>query len=193
MSLVDRARNILMTPQTEWDAIAAEPADVQAIYRRYVMPLAAIPAVAGFIGGSLVGIGVPGVGTVRAGLFAGLLGAVLQYALLLAFVYVLALIIDALAPTFGGRKDFPAAFKVSAYSSTPAWLAGVFSLVPALGFLSVVGLYGVYLLYLGLPRLTGAPESRSVGYTAAIVGAAFVLALVLSGVVGLVVGARLFL
>lgn len=189
MGLVDRVRNILLTPKTEWAIVDAEPAGVPEIFTQYVMPLAAIPAVAGFIGGSLVGIGIPGVGTVRIGFFSGLLGAVLQYVLLLAFASVLALIVDALAPVFGGRKDFPAAFKAAAYSSTPAWLAGIFSIVPAFAFLGVVGLYGVYLLYLGLPRLMRVPEAKSAGYAAAIVGA---LAFVASGVLGLVAGVRLF-
>jgi hypothetical protein len=148
MNLVERVRNIILAPQVEWAVIDAEPTDIREIYARYVAPLALVPAVAGFIGGSLIGIGVPGVGTVRVGVAAGLFGAVLQFLLLLGFVYVLALVINALAPMFGGRMDIVAAFKVAAYASTPAWLAGVFAIVPAFAFLSVVGLYGLYLLFL---------------------------------------------
>ena len=189
MNLVDRVRNILLTPKTEWAAIDAEPASIQQIYARYVVPLALIPAVAGFIGGSIVGIGVPGVGTVRVGMLAGLLGAVLQFFLLLALVYVLALIINELATMFGGRMDIVAAFKVAAYSSTPAWLAGIFTIVPIFAFLSVVGLYSLYLLYLGLPILMRAPIERAWAYTAVVAGAAVGLAFIISGVLGLLVGA----
>ncbi len=191
MNLVDRVRNILLTPRTEWAVIDAEPASIQELYARYVIPLTLVPAVAGFIGGSIVGIGVPGVGTIRVGVLAGLFGAVLQFGLLLAFVYILALVINELALMFGGRMDIVAAFKAAAYSSTPAWLAGVFSIVPVFAFLSVVGLYSLYLLYLGLPRLMRAPDSRAVAYTAVVVGAAAVLAFVVSGVLGLAVGARI--
>jgi hypothetical protein len=191
MNLVDRVRNILLTPRTEWAVIDAEPASIQELYARYVIPLTLVPAVAGFIGGSIVGIGVPGVGTIRVGVLAGLFGAVLQFGLLLAFVYILALVINELALMFGGRMDIVAAFKAAAYSSTPAWLAGVFSIVPVFAFLSVVGLYSLYLLYLGLPRLMRAPDNRAVAYTAAVVGAAAVLAFVVSGVLGLAVGARI--
>ena len=182
MNLVDRVRNILLTPRTEWAVIDAEPASIQELYARYVIPLTLVPAVAGFIGGSIVGIGVPGVGTIRVGVLAGLFGAVLQFGLLLAFVYILALVINELALMFGGRMDIVAAFKAAAYSSTPAWLAGVFSIVPVFAFLSVVGLYSLYLLYLGLPRLMRAPDNRAVAYTAVVVGAAAVLAFVVSGV-----------
>ena len=191
MNLVDRVRNILLTPKTEWAAVDAEPASIQQIYARYVVPLALIPAVAGFIGGSIVGIGVPGVGTVRVGMLAGLLGAVLQFFLLLALVYVLALVINELATMFGGRMDIIAAFKVAAYSSTPAWLAGVFTVVPIFAFLSVVGLYSLYLLYLGLPLLMRVPVERAWAYTAVVAGAAVGLSLIISGVLGLVVGARI--
>ena len=191
MNLVDRVRNILLTPKTEWAAVDAEPASIQQIYARYVVPLALIPAVAGFIGGSIVGIRVPGVGTGRVGMLAGLLGAVLQFFLLLPLVYVLALVINELATMFGGRMDIIAAFKVAAYSSTPAWLAGVFTVVPIFAFLSVVGLYSLYLLYLGLPLLMRVPVERAWAYTAVVAGAAVGLSLIISGVLGLVVGARI--
>lgn len=191
MNLVDRVRNILLTPKTEWAAIDAETASIPELYTRYVIPLALIPAVAGFIGGSLVGIGIPGVGTVRVGILAGLLGAVLQFFLLLALVYVLALIINELATMFGGRMDIVAAFKVAAYSSTPAWLTGIVMIVPIFAFLSVVGLYSLYLLHLGLPLLMRAPVERAWAYTAVVAGAAVGLAFVVSGVLGLVVGARI--
>jgi len=82
MNFVERVRNIILAPQVEWAVIDAEPTDIREIYARYVVPLALVPAVAGFIGGSLTGIGVPDVGTVRVGVAAGLFGAVLQFAAL---------------------------------------------------------------------------------------------------------------
>ena len=188
MNLVERVRNILFDPQSEWAVIDAEPTGIRELYARYVVPLALIPAVAGLIGGSLVGIGVPGVGTVRVGVGAGLFGAVLQFLLLLGFVYVLALVINTLAQFFGGRMDIVAAFKVAAYASTPAWLAGVFAVVPAFAFLSVVGLYGLYLLFIGLPLLMRARPDTAFTYTAAVAGASMVLALMVAGMLGLVAG-----
>src|SRR5215203_300884 len=125
MNLSDRAKNIVLTPKTEWPLVDAEPTTVKDIYTGYVVPLALIPAVAGFIGSSLIGVSVPGLGTVRTGLGVGLASAILQFGLSLALVYAMALVIDALAPTFGGRKDMLSAFKVAAYSMTPTWLAGI--------------------------------------------------------------------
>jgi len=188
MNVVDRARNIVLTPRDEWPIVETEPTGINDIYKNYVIPLAAIPAVAGFIGTSIIGASIPGVGTVRIGFFAGLISAVLQFALSLALVYVLALIIDALAPTFRGQKNTLAAFKVAAYSMTPAWLAGIFAIIPSISFLSLLGLYGIYVLYTGLPLLMRVPEDKAFGYTVVVVLSAIVLSIVFAAVLGLFLG-----
>ena len=185
MNLVDRAKNIVLVPRTEWVAVEAEPTTINDIYKGYVIPLALIPAIAGFVGASLVGVSIPGLGTVRMGFFAGLISATLQFGLSLVLVYVLALIIDALAPTFHGQKNMLAAFKTAAYSMTPSWLAGVFALIPSMSFLSLLGLYGIYLLYVGLPLLMRTPADKALGYTAVVVLAAIVLSIVFAAVLGL--------
>jgi len=95
-------------------------------------------------------------------------------------VFVLALIIDALAPTFGGQKNPIQALKVAAYSATAAWVAGIFGLIPALGFLGLLGLYSLYLLFLGLPILMKAPEDKAMGYTLVVIVAAIVLGYLVS-------------
>ena len=184
-NVVDRAKNIVLAPKTEWAVIDAEPTSIQDIYTRYLVPLALIPAVAGFIGASIVGISVPVLGTVRTGIFTGLMQAVMQFGVSLAMIYVFAVIVDALAPTFGGQRNQLAAFKVAAYSMTPAFLAGIFSLIPALSIFGVVGLYSVYLLYLGLPRLMRAPEDKAVAYTAVVVAAAIALWIVIFGILAI--------
>jgi hypothetical protein len=79
-------------------------------------------------------------------------------------VYVIAGVIDLLAPRFGGTKNFPNALKLSVYSHTPLWLAGIFLLIPGLNFLLVLGLYGLYLLRVGLPMLMGVPSERAFPY-----------------------------
>lgn len=173
--LAQRAKDIVVNPKEEWARIDAEPATIGGIYTSYVMILAAIGPVAAVIGALLFGyptiMGItyrPSAGTVIG-------GAVLSYALTLVGTYVLALVIEALAPTFGGVKDRLKAFKVAAYSATAAWLAGIFNLIPALSFLAIVGLYSLYLLYLGLPRLMRVPESKALGYTIVTILAAIVV------------------
>ncbi len=152
-----------------------------ALYRSYVIPLALIPAVCGLIGRVVFGVGVFGI-TYRPPILGSLVEAVLYFGLGLASIYALARIIEALAPSFGGTQDPIQAFKVAAYSWTAAWVAGVFTLMPILSPLSLLGLYSFYLLYLGLPKLMKVAEDKAVAYTAVVVGVAIVINLILFGV-----------
>jgi Yip1 domain len=165
-SIIGRARNILLTPRTEWPVIRSERSTVQSIYTGYLCLIGLVPALAGFIGMSLVGIGGFGF-SFRVPILAGLANMVVGYALWLASAWLLAKVVNALAPAFGGQKDFLAAFKVVAYSFTAAWLGGVVSVVPALSMLGLLAaLYSVYLLYAGLPVLMQCPPAKALGYTA---------------------------
>ena len=177
MNLVDRVKNILMTPRTEWAVIETEPGDVGTVFGGYVAVLAAIPAVCGFIGLSLVGVGLLQVSMGRA-----LVNAILVYVLSFVATYVAALIADKLAPNFGGRSDVPSALKLTAYSYTPAWLAGIFSLIPALGILGILGLYAFYLFYLGAPQLMKVPPERATMYTVTVVVCDIVVSIVLNAI-----------
>jgi Yip1-like protein len=185
MSLIDRVKNIILTPKSEWPVIDREPGDVVYIFTNYVAILAAIPAICGFIGLSIVGMSVPGLGSVRMPVVSGLLNAIVSYLFTFVSVYVVALIVDALASTFSGRKNFESALKVTAYSYTPFWICGIFLLIPGLRFLTIVGLYGFYLLWLGLPLLMKSPQDKSLAYTAAVV----IVAVVIGVVIGLIMGA----
>ena len=181
MNLVDRAKNIILTPRAEWAVIDAEPHTVQGLYTQYVMILAAIGPVASFIGFSIVGIG-----GYRIPIGAGVAYMVLSYLLALGSVYVLALIIDALAPSFGGTKSFMQAFKVAAFAPTASWLAGIFNILPALSILAILGLYSHFLLYLGLPALMKTPQDKAVPYVVVVIIAAIVLAVLVGLVASLV-------
>ncbi len=183
MNLVDRAKGILLNPKNEWAVIDTEPATVGSLYTGYIVPLAAIPPVASLIGWSLLGMSVLGF-RYRVPIGSGLTGAIVYYALGLVGVFVFALIIDALAPSFGGQKNQIQALKVAAYSNTAAWVAGIFLLIPSLGVLAVLGsLYSLYLLYLGLPIVMKAPSDKALGYTVVVV----IVGIVLYFVIGMVV------
>ncbi len=183
MNLVERVKRILLSPQSEWEVIAAEPTTTADLYTKYIAPLAAIGPVAQLIGFSVFGVSLPGP-NYRVPIGAGLTSAIVSFALALAGTYVLALIIDALAPTFNGQRSQAQALKVAAYSSTPYWLAGIFALLPGLWILSLLGLYSVYLLYLGLPVLMKAPRDRALAYTGVVIIAGIVLGIVISTIAG---------
>lgn len=177
--LIGRVKAILLTPKTEWPVIDAEPTTIGEIFRSHVLPLAAIGPVASLIGSTVFGYSVFGI-TYRPSVVEALGSAVVSYVFALVGVYLLALIIDYLAPNFGATRNRTQAFKVAAYGWTAAWVVGIFGLVPALSVLAILGLYSLYLVYLGLPVVMKAPADRAVGYVAVVIVVAIVLSFVLS-------------
>ncbi len=185
-TLMERVKLILTSPVTEWNVIEAEQTSVKEIYTEYILILAVITPIAGFIKTSIFGVSYPFLGTYRVGIGAGLGHMILSYLLSLVSIYLIALAIDRLAPTFGGSSDRIQALKTIAYALTAAWLAGILQIIPWIGFpLFLVGsLYSIYLLYLGLPTTMKCPREKSTGYTAATVVIAIVLGFLFSLVAG---------
>lgn len=185
--LIARARAILFTPKSEWPVIAGESTTAADLYQGYIVLLAAIPAVFSFLKLSVIGVSLPFAGTIRVGVVSGLSNMVLGYVLGLVMLYVMALIVEALAPSFGGQKDRIQALKVVAYSYTASAIAGVGQVLPGLGLLLALagGIYSIYLLYLGLPSTMKCPQDKAAGYTAV----AIIIAIVLNVVIGMTVAA----
>lgn len=168
MAMIDRVKNILVSPQTEWPVIAGETATVQSLYVGYILILAAIGPIAVAIRFGAFGMGIG--------------AALISYVIGLVMVYVLAWVADALAPSFGGEKNFIRALQLIAFSFTAAWSAGIFQLVPSVG--SLLGLaaaiYSLYTLYLGAPVLKKCAPEKAVGYTIVLVLCAIVIGGVLT-------------
>lgn len=188
MALVDRAKNMLLTPKTEWGVVAGETSVPKDIVTGYVLPLAAVAAVAHFLGSVVIGTSVPMLGTVRMGVMGGIVMSVVQLVMAVVMVFIMGFIIDALAPTFSGQKNFNQAVKVAAYAYTPVWVASVPAIIPYLGTLFAIAgaIYAIYLLYLGLPKLMGSPPEKAAGYTALVVVVGIVVSLIVGVVVGLI-------
>jgi len=149
MNLVERAKNICVTPATEWPVISGESIPNATVVTSYVVPLAAVSAIAGFVGGSIIGRTQPFIGTYRVPFATGVGVAAFTVIMAVLGVYLVSIIITALAPTFGAHKDSAQAFKVAAYSFTPAWIGGFFEVLPVMGIGALLGaLYGIHLLYL---------------------------------------------
>jgi hypothetical protein len=184
-NIVTRAKSILLTPRSEWPVIAAEPETVGGLYTGYIIILAAIPAIVRFLSYSLIGVSVPFLGFYRVSIAAGLTSAIISYVLSLVGIYVLALIVDALAPTFGGEKNQIQALKVVAYSYTASWIASIIGIIPSLGLIAALAgaIYGIYLLNMGLPFTMKCPKDKTVAYTAVTILVAIVVGFVLSLVV----------
>jgi Yip1 domain len=178
MNLIERVKNILITPVKEWDVIAGEQPDIGKIITGYVLPLAGAAAIATFIGHSFIG------SIFGAGLFGvswGLYHALTVFVGALCSVFISALVIDALAPSFGAEKNMGRSVQLVSYSYTPGWIGGLLAIIPVLSLIgAIAGLYGLYLLYIGMPKLKKSPEDKQVSY--------FVVSLLVIIVVYVIIG-----
>ncbi len=180
MALIDRVQSILLRPKQTWPVIAAEGGDVASIYTSYILILAAIPAIASFVGLTLIGVGAFGV-SYRVPILTGLVQMCVGYVLSLVMVFVLALIVNALAPTFGGTKNQVQALKLVAYGSTAGFIGGIFSLIPMLGILGLVAAcYSIYLIYTGIAVLMRCPPDKAGVYTTVVIVCAIVAGIILA-------------
>ena len=184
-----RAQRLLLHPGQEWQAIAAEFATPGSVYARYIIPMAAVGPIAATVGTIVFGVRNSIAGSYGMSVGDAVTSGVLDYALNLVGVYVFALLIDVLAPSFGGQRNRVQALKVAAYGSTPYWLGGAVALFPKLSLIGgALALYSVRLLALGLPPLMKAPRDKSAAYTLLMSIAGIVLALVVSAVTPVVIG-----
>lgn len=184
--MIGRVQRLILKPKDEWPAIDAEPMTVQGILMGWVAPLAAIGPIAHLIQGQIFPMSVFGV-TWRPPLIGSIVIAVLTWALTIGMTYVWALIIDALAPSFGGTKNPISALKAAAFSGTAAWICGIFGILPLLGLLGILGLYSAYLFWVGAPILMKVPQDKAPGFivVSIIVGVvAFLVASVIAGAIG---------
>lgn len=184
--LVTRVTNILTKPKQEWGVIAGESTSTAALYSGYIVILAAIPAVAAFIQMSIIGIGI-----FRVGMATALIAMIVSYVLGLGGVYLAALVIDKLAPTFQSQSNMLQALKLVAYAYTAAWVAGVFNILPIIGILGVLagGIYSIYLFYLGLPVMMKTPPDKIIVYMIVSAVVIFVIYLVITMIVGSITAA----
>lgn len=182
MNIVDRVKNIIMSPKTEWQAVAAEEPNVGGIFTGYVLPLAILSAAATFVGLGFIG-GPLGI-SVKWGLAQGIISLI---STVLA-VLLTAFIVDALAGSFSSEKNFGRSLQLVAYGYTPTWIAGILTIIPVLGFFVFIGsLYGLYLMYLGLPILKKTPQDKAVIYLIVIIVVLVILYFVLMAILGTII------
>jgi hypothetical protein len=188
-SLIERIKNIVLTPKTEWRVIEAEPTSVAQLYTGYVMPMAAFAAAMSFIRISVIGVSLPFGGTIRTPLASGLVSSVVTFILGLIGLFLVGSIINMLAPTFAGGRNQRQALKTAAYALTPAWLGTALTFLPLGTLLQLIaGFYGIYVLYLGLPVMMRSQQDKAAGYTAAVV-ACTILVGILFAAAGAMLGA----
>ena len=187
--IAQRVKEVLLKPRDTFAVIKTETVTSRDLILNYLAPLAVIPALASIIGMSVVGIRISVMGTLRTPLVHSFSSAVLQYILTLIGIYILGIIINALAPSFSGKKNEIQALKVAVYSATPSLVVGILYILPVLGILVVIaGLYGFYLLYLAIPIMMECPPEKALGYTVVVIIINIVISLIIGALVSFIPG-----
>ena len=187
MNIIARVQNMILKPKEEWHAVKAEKITIGQLFTSYAAILAAIPAVAQFIGMGLVGRRVPFIGWYRYNIGTAFLYGLLYFVFTLVAVYAFGIIINALAPTFSSKADAVDSMKLAVYSMTPAWVAGILYIIPFLGILALfAGFYSIYVLYLGFSTpMMDTPKDKVPGYLVV----SIVVYIVLMAVIMIILGA----
>lgn len=184
MNLIERVKSIITSPKTEWEVINSEPDTVNNIFMKYILPLAAVGAVASFIGYGLIGTSV--LGFEIKGMDWGLKRAITYFAGVVVGYFVTTYVVDALAPSFNSEKNLNKSAQLVAYSYTPSLVGAVLAVLPSLYIIGALfGLYGLYLMYLGIGPMKKTPDDKKIVYIAI----SIVVLIVAFFVVGLILGA----
>lgn len=191
--LQNRVISLLKSPVAEMTKAKSEQISKMDTIKNYVAILALIPAIATFIGHAFIGISY-GWGvytyTIKYPIQWALVEAILIYILQIVGVYVSGFVINTLAPNFASKQDENQAMKLAAFAATPGLIGGIFSIYPALAIIgSLLGLYGLYILYLGIPVLMDTPKDKVITYLIVTIVVYVVVLFIIGAIIGAVMAA----
>ena len=184
--LIERAKNILLHPQAEWQKIAGETTSLGALLTGYALPLAAVAVIAA----SLLPVLIGGLLSFGIGLVFGVIGMALAVAAMLLVVVLIGLLVNALAPAFGSEKNAMRAYQLVIYAYTPVWIGVFCFIIPPLGMLGAAlgGVYAWILVYLGLPGLMKTPEDKRILYVLSV----FAITMVAGWIIAMIAATTMF-
>ncbi|MFZ4707268.1 MAG: YIP1 family protein [Bacteroidales bacterium] len=187
-NLMQRVIGIIIKPKQEWNVIAGEQPNVMKLIGGYALILALIPAVSAFIKYGIIGFSF--MGYTSRSISSGIQTGLIQLLSAVIGVYLLAWVIDLLAPSFDSEKNFGRSLQLAVYSSTPQWVAGILLLLSTSMSMLIMlfGLYAIYLLAVGMPVLKRTPREKVVGYVIVTIIAMVVIALVMALIMAAIVG-----
>ncbi|MCD6118038.1 YIP1 family protein [bacterium] len=189
-AIIERIKAIVLKPKQTWEEIAAEQTTPQDLMKNYVFIFAALPAVATFLGRWIIGIQIPFAGVYHFSFGASLVASITNYVITVASIWILAKILFVLGTKFGSNGDEAACFKMAVYSYFPYLAAGVLLIIPSLSVLVyLAGLYGLYLMYVGLPIIMETPEEKTIPFMVVIVVAVILVSVIASSIIGVILGA----
>jgi len=169
---------LLTNPQREWKAIRKERCTISHCYYSHVLILAAIPAIAGFIGTTYVGWSVAREAH-KLTFQSALQISLLFYLTMLVAVFTVGKLIHWMGQTYGARQSLAQSVSLAAFTATPLFLFGIMLVYPLLWLILLLGLpvlaYSVYLLYTGVPVMMGISRERGFLFASAVMAVGLVM------------------
>jgi hypothetical protein len=163
---------ILKDPKNEWALIEQEHYSAKTVFLTQISILAAIPAIALYIGVTQVGWSVAGEEPVRLAASSALGSAVLFYFAMWGAVAFIAACMHWMEKTYGGEVSLDECLVLTTVTATPLFLSGISFLIPMLWLnVAVAGValaYSVYLLYSGTSRIMKIDEDRAFMFASSI-------------------------
>jgi hypothetical protein len=172
MMYFGHSAGILKDPKNEWALIEEEHYSAKTVFLTQISILAAIPAIALYIGVTQVGWSVAGEEPVRLAASSALGSAVLFYFAMWGAVAFIAACMHWMEKTYGGEVSLDECLVLTTVTATPLFLSGISFLIPMLWLnVAVAGValaYSVYLLYSGTSRIMKIDEDRAFMFASSI-------------------------
>jgi hypothetical protein len=157
-TFLNRAKYLIISPQTEWVKIDSENTTRQEIMKGYVIPFVVLIAICTILGNFLFSLhSLP--------LNVLLVKVIISGVLLIGVIYLSVIIINELTNSFGINKNPDAISKLLIYSLNSFFITScLIGFLPDFQVLMILGLHSVYLIWLGYAHLLKAPEANRIGF-----------------------------
>lgn len=182
----ERVKQISFKTKDTWAVIKNEEATVSGIFKGYLLILAAVPALANFLGRMIIGYPVPFSKSIRLSFGESLVTAIIEYVVLIVGIWIVSKIISFFAPKFSATQDDVKSFKLAVYSYSPYLAAGILYIIPSLSVLvGLVGIYSLVVLYFGLPIVLDVPKNKVLPFFVVIIVSMIVIYILIGAISGI--------
>lgn len=164
-------KSLLSDPKSGWENVKNEFSSVKSIYLNLILPILALVAICNFIKLTIIGVSIPLVGIVRVPVETGLNSALGLIIMQSVMMYVAAMILTKLAPSFQGATDELRALRLVAFTGAVGSISAILILVPFIGLLLnlIVGIYSIYIFFCGITPMTNVPKEKRIPYALVVI------------------------